>query len=66
LKLYINGKERDMQDVATIHDVMVETGMLERKAAIARNGQFVPKAQYESVRLQDNDQLEIITPMQGG
>jgi len=35
-------------------------------AAIAINNIFVPRSQYLDTLLQDGDQLEIVTPMQGG
>jgi sulfur carrier protein len=34
--------------------------------AAALNMNFVPKAHYASTRLQDADQIELITPITGG
>lgn len=66
MKLFINGEEKNFDETSNIHDVMEQTGMLERKAAVALNGGFVSKAQYEQTTIKDGDQLEIIAPMQGG
>lgn len=35
-------------------------------AAIAINKIFIPRSQYKTTVLQQGDQLEIVTPMQGG
>ena len=34
--------------------------------AIAVNGEFVPRAQYPQVQLQDGDTLDIVNPVGGG
>ena len=66
MKLFINGEEKHFDAVSNIQDVMQQTGMLERKAAVALNGGFISKTQYEHTTIKDGDQLEIIAPMQGG
>lgn len=34
--------------------------------AVARNGEFVPKSQYEQTTLTEGDTLDIVTPVGGG
>lgn len=34
--------------------------------AVAINRSFIPKSQYNNVFLQEGDQIEIVSPMQGG
>lgn len=34
--------------------------------AVAINGDFVPKSNYESVQLKEGDKVDILSPMQGG
>lgn len=34
--------------------------------AVARNGEFVPKSQYDQTTLSDGDTLDIVTPVGGG
>lgn len=66
MKLIINGEIKNFETVSSVLDIMTETKMLERKAAIAVNGSFVSKENYAETALKDDDTLEIITPMQGG
>ena len=65
MKLFINGEAKYFS-CSTLSAVMEQEGWYERKAAVAVNGQFVPKGQHMDVALKDGDQLEILTPMQGG
>lgn len=34
--------------------------------AVARNGEFVPKSQYDQTTLTEGDTLDIVTPVGGG
>lgn len=34
--------------------------------AVALNGEFVPREHYSGITLKNGDQLEIVSPMQGG
>lgn len=36
------------------------------RVAVERNGEIVPKAEYETVRLQDGDNLEVVSFVGGG
>lgn len=66
MRLIINGQEQIVDNTQTVMDVMQSLGMIERKAAVAKNGHFIPRNAFDSTKLQDGDALEIITPMQGG
>ena len=66
VKLFINGKETIFENIQNAQDVMKQTGMIENKAALAVNGQFIPRSHYFETHIQDGDALEIISPMQGG
>jgi sulfur carrier protein len=45
---------------------LLSTTTLPAVFAIAVNGKFLPKAQYQNYPLKDNDVVAIISPMQGG
>ena len=66
MKLFINGEEKTFPSAMTVQDVMQDLGAYDQKAAVAVNGEFVPKGQHGEVVLADCDVLEILTPMQGG
>jgi sulfur carrier protein len=61
----INGQKKNLnaRDIASL---LKEEGFEGKLVAIARNGEFVPRAEYANTNLQDGDEIEIVAPMQGG
>lgn len=67
MKLSINGEtEQFAQAALSIAELLAYYDARDKKAAVAVNGQFVPRREHESTRLHDNDVVEIVSPMQGG
>lgn len=63
----VNGEPRaDVPD--TVRALLEAEGLdLERKGiAVARNGQVVPRGQWDSTQLADGDAIEIVKPFSGG
>jgi len=50
----------------TLTDYLDGKGLLGRTIAVAVNGQVLRKAEYESVKLNEGDHLEIVRPVGGG
>lgn len=50
----------------TVADLVQRLGCERERVAIAVNKEFVPQGQYAGVRLQDGDEVECVTPRQGG
>ncbi len=61
----INGKKKS-NAAPDIRSMLDAEGYKGKLVAIARNGEFVPRAQYSNTNLQDGDEIEIVAPMQGG
>ena len=51
---------------ANVDELLVELGYASGSIAVARNEAFIPKSSYADTLLSDNDDLEIVAPMQGG
>ena len=58
----INGKEIKLENLA--HSVDDGTGSL--KIAVMKNGDIVPKAEYDKTLINDNDSLEVVSFVGGG
>ncbi len=43
-----------------------QRGFTDKKIAVAINGQFVPRSSYDKHIISENDEIEIVAPMQGG
>lgn len=65
LNLLINQKPHQLPAGATLADAVALLG-LHRPFAAAVNLQFVPRSQHAQHVLQDQDQVELITPVTGG
>jgi sulfur carrier protein len=65
--LLINGKDHDdLPDGLTVATLIAHLGLPERKIAVERNREVVPKSTYAETVLETNDVLEIIHFIGGG
>lgn len=65
--LTINGNPRDF-DVAslTVAELVSTLALTGKRLAIERNGEIVPRSQFDAIRLLDGDKLEIVGAVGGG
>ena len=61
----INGTELDVAG-KSVAEYLAGTDYDPKRIAVERNGDIVPKAQYESVLLRDGDTLEVVSFVGGG
>lgn len=67
MHLIINGKDHDdLPDGLTVAGLIAYLELPERKVAIERNRDVIPKSTYAEVVLEDHDVLEIIHFIGGG
>ncbi len=65
MNLIINGEKRDVESNTTLLALLSQLGASE-PYAVAVNHSFVPREQCEGITLADGDQIEILSPIQGG
>jgi sulfur carrier protein len=67
MKIFINGnvKELDVDNV-TISALIVTLNLTGKRMAIEKNGEIVPRSQFNNVQVFDGDQLEIVGAVGGG
>lgn len=61
----INGKECDAAG-KTAAEYLAEAGYDMKRIAVERNGEIIPKSCYDSVILQDGDDVEVVSFVGGG
>ena len=67
MHLIINGKDHDdLPDGLTVAGLVAHLELPERKIAIERNREVVPKSTYAETKLENHDVLEIIHFIGGG
>jgi sulfur carrier protein len=67
IQIYINGKIDSIESDLSLVKVLEKQGYQTQTGfAVAINQQFIPRSAYEKILLKANDQIEIVSPMQGG
>lgn len=62
----VNGQDREVPEGHTITDLLAELGLGDRRVAVERNREVVPRAAHGSTLLADGDRLELVTFVGGG
>ena len=65
ISIIFNGEEKNVQ-AESLNELLVEVDAQLNKAAIAINGDFVPRSDYDSTSINNGDNVELLVPMQGG
>ncbi len=65
MRLIINGKDREVPQLATLEDLIEHLG-IHRMIAVARNGEILRKQDFAQTQLADGDELEIVHMVGGG
>lgn len=66
IRLTVNGESHDIEDGATIAQLIDTLRLTGRRIAVERNGDIVPRSQHASEQLSDGDRLEIVHAIGGG
>lgn len=56
----LNGVNVDATD-RNLKEYLLEQGFLLEKIAVEKNGDIIPKSKMEHDRIQENDQIEVVT-----
>lgn len=62
----MNGEARSVVIGTTVAALIVELGLGDRRVAVERNREVVPRAQHASCVLNAGDRLELVTFVGGG
>jgi len=65
MEILLNG-ERVSLEVDVLADAVAALGFAEARVAVAVNETFVARTQWPSYRLQAEDRLEVLSPIEGG
>ena len=67
MQIFINGNIKQLyNDNVTITALVVTLNLTGKRLAIERNGEIVPRSQFDVVMLSDGDKLEIVGAVGGG
>lgn len=66
MQLSVNGEDLQLQDNASIVDLLVELKMAEKPVAVEVNRTIIPRSLHAGHQLQAGDQIEIVHAIGGG
>lgn len=66
LKMKVNGKKMDMEDITTLSSLLSKLGVNENKVVVELNKEIINKEKYSKINLQEYDVIEVISFVGGG
>ena len=66
IKLSINGETRELPESITIQEMLKELGYDNQWLGIAINTEFISKDKHQETIIKEGDQIDILSPIQGG
>ena len=66
MKLTLNGAEVEVESRCSIEFLLKLHKFDTAAIAVAVNQEFVPRGRYREINLKENDDVEVVAPMQGG
>ena len=66
IEVTINGAAKHFPQPMNVAQLVVELNLVGKRIAIERNGDIVPRSQFDTVALASDDILEIVVAVGGG
>ena len=66
IRISINNEMEEISQNATVNDVLENFKYINKKVAVAINQEFIAKENYSTTLIQDEDCIDIISPIAGG
>ena len=66
MKIVLNGREQDIDNDATLADLVAASGLTGRRVAIEVNREIVPRSDYAARMLRADDRVEVVQAIGGG
>jgi sulfur carrier protein len=66
IQVLVNGKAHRFERATDVCALLAELRLADRKVAVERNGEIVPRSAHAGTLLADGDRLEIVVAVGGG
>ena len=66
MNIVINGQPADIADGWSVGELVRARTDEQRRVAVARNSEVVPRSEWDSTALPEGDKVEILAPVAGG
>lgn len=64
--MYVNGEQVNIQDEISLSEFLKKRGYDRQRVAVEKNGDIVPRKNFETEMLSDGDKIEIVHFVGGG
>lgn len=65
MRILVNGEQVDV-DTSSLREILVELGYQPEDIVVARNLEFIPRAQWDDCIVDEQDSLDVLAAMFGG
>lgn len=66
IQLIINGQPQQFDSLLSLQQLLERMALQNKRIAVERNGEIVPRSQFTEQMLTNGDQLEIVVAVGGG
>ena len=66
IAISLNGQPRQLDNEATVAQLLQQLGYVGKRVAVEQNGEIVPKGCHAQARIAEGDRLEIVVAVGGG
>ncbi|MDN5842219.1 MAG: sulfur carrier protein ThiS [Alcaligenaceae bacterium] len=66
MNISLNGQAMELNTVRTVQDLVAHLGYQDKRIAVERNGDIVPKSRHAEAALHEGDRIEIVVAVGGG
>lgn len=66
IQLTINGQSQRFENSLNLQQLLEQMSLQDKRIAVERNGEIVPRSQFVKQKLCDGDRLEIVVAVGGG
>jgi sulfur carrier protein len=66
IEIIVNGEQRSVPESTTVAALLSELELGDKRVAVERNGEIVPRSRHDEQSLADGDRIEIVHAIGGG
>jgi len=66
MDIVLNGQPHRLKQTCSVADLVQTLGYADRRIAVERNGEIVPRSQHVETPINEGDRLEIVVAVGGG
>jgi len=66
MNIVLNGQPHSVMQTCSVADLVQALGYADKRIAVERNGEIVPRSQHVDTPINEGDRLEIVVAVGGG